>query len=193
METVKVNKNNLASIIMGKNISFPWRGQRDLLISVPYNEWLKFIKENRQLIGNRRPLDYSRMLDSKDENMKIRYFYYEMSWALFSELSCSSNVNKDATLILPYFDDGINIDIMEVINEANKIDSASFDKYHSNLKASTRNYFSMLDDADLSYGLVDVKTLSPWNVLIFKICIYLQSKSSNKIVTEKLNIDWRLS
>lgn len=193
MEIVRASKDNLASIIMGKNITFPWRGQKDVLISVPFEEWLQFVKEHKVIIGNRKPLDYSKMLESSSEEVKIRYFYYEMSWALFSELANSSNLGKDATLILPYFEDGTNLELFDLLCEVERFDSTSKEKYHSSLKASTRNYYNLLDDADSAYGLVDTNNLSTWNQLIFKICIYLQSRSSNKITTEKLNIDWRIS
>ena len=192
MEIIKATENNLASIIMGKNISFPWRGQSDLLISVPFDEWLKFINKYHVIIGNRKPLDYSKMLQASEE-VKVRYFFYEMSWALYAELANSSNINKDATIILPYFEGGKSIDILDALIEVNKMDSALVDKYHNSLKASTRNYYNLTGDADLSYGLVNTGNLSDWNTLVFKICIYLQSKSSNKVVTEKLNIDWRIS
>lgn len=191
MEIVRANKNNLASIIMGKNISFPWRGQKDVVISVPYKEWLCFVKEHQHLMTNRIPLNYSKMLASDDEEIKVRYFFYEMSWALYSELANSSNTGKDATLILPYFDDGESVDIMDVVKEVLRMDTPVYDKCHNNLRTSTRNYFSLLGDTDLSYGLVKLNNLSEWNNLIFKICIYLQSKSSNRIITKKLNIDWR--
>lgn len=193
MEIVKANKSNLASVIMGKNIQFPWRGQKDVLISVPFDEWLAFIEENKNLISYRVPLDYNKMLSTNDEGIKIRFFMYEISWALYCELANSSNVRKDATLILPYFDNGKSIMIDEVIRTIDQTASEELAKYHNKLKAATRNYYALMGDCDLQYGLVDVSKLSAWNMFIYKLCLFLQSKSSNKTVTERLNIDWRIT
>ena len=35
MNVIRAESGNLASILMGKNIQFPWRGQKDVLILVP--------------------------------------------------------------------------------------------------------------------------------------------------------------
>lgn len=192
MNTIYANHNNLASVLMGKNIQFPWRGQPNVIIRVPYSEWLEFVKDYRALLRYRRPLDYKRMLQSADEGIKVRYFMYDISWALYSELACSSNTNNDATVILPDFDDGKNISISEALNVVAQFDKDTLDHYHNSLKAITRNYYNISDSmVDLQFGLVNLSTLSEWNTLIFSLCIYLQSKSSNTTATEKLNIDWR--
>ena len=193
MIVVNSNCNNLASILMGKQIQFGWRGQNNVIITVPYDEWLQFIQRYKVLLKYRKPLDYEKMLMSKDVNVSIRYFLYDMSWALYSELACSSNVGKDATLILPHFDGGRTVTITEIVKSYYTLGDDMINHYHSSLKAITRNYYGLVDDADLQYGLVNVSNLSEWNSLIYKICIYLQSKSSNKNVTEKINIDWRIS
>ena len=141
----------------------------------------------------RSPLDYNVMLKSKDEGTRIRYFMYEISWALYCELANSSNVRKDSTLILPYFNDGKSIMIDEVMRFIEQSNPADLNKYHNSLKAATRNYYNLMGDCDIQFGLVDVSNLSAWNVFVYKVCLFLQSKSSNKVVTEKLNIDWRIS
>jgi hypothetical protein len=178
---------------MGKNIQFPWRGQNNVIISVPYTEWLCFVQKYRTLLQYRKPLDYEKMLQSKDELVRIRYFMYDMSWALYSELACSSNVGKDSTLILPHFDSGKVISIGDVVRAFYELGESEINHYHNNLKAVTRNYYGLNDEIDMQYGLVNLPSLSEWNTLIYKICIYLQSRSSNKIATEKINIDWRIS
>lgn len=190
MEIIKPNKNNLASIIMGKNIAFPWRSQRDILISVSFDEWYSFIENYYELIKHRSPLDYSKVLNpDAPYDRKIRFFWFEMSWALYSELAISSNVGKDATLILPCFVDGSPISILDVVKDVNAMDSKLVDKYHNNLKAATRNYYNILKDTDMLFGLVDTTQLSDWNMFIFKVCIYLQSRSSNTLETKMLNIN----
>lgn len=190
MEIIRPNKNNLASIIMGKNITFPWRGQSDILISVSFDEWFSFIKSHYELICNRSPLDYSKILNREAPiDRQIRFFWFEISWALYSELALSSNVSRDATLILPYFVEGSPISIVDIIHEVNAMDSALVDKYHNNLKAATRNYYNLLHDTDMAFGLVDLSQLSDWNMFVFKVCIYLQSKSSHTSETTMLNIN----
>lgn len=191
MEVVKVNRDNLASVLMGKNIQFPWRGQRDVVISVPYNEWIKFIQEYGGYLQYRQPIDYKKALSLKGEDVSIRYFMYDVSWALYSELACSSNVQRDATLILPYFDNGRDISIDEAMSILNEMDMATVTKYHSYLKAITRTYYNLMGIDDLRFGLVDLPNLSDWNKFIFKMCLFLQSRSSNTIQTERLNVDWR--
>lgn len=191
MEVVKAKRDNLASVLMGKNIQFPWRGQKDVVIIVPYSEWLKFIQEYGSYLQHRNPIDYNKALSQKGEDVSIRYFMYDVSWALYSELACSSNIQKDATLILPYFDDGVNISIEDVMSSLDELDMESVKRYHDYLKAITRNYYNLLGVADMSFGLVDLPNLSDWNKFIFKMCLFLQSRSSNRIKTERLNVDWR--
>lgn len=193
MEIVKASRDNLASVLMGKNIQFPWRGQNNVVINVPFAEWLSFVQKYKVLLQYRKPLNYERMLQSQDEGIKVRYFLYDMSWALYSELACSSNVGKNATLILPYFDDGEVISIIDVVKQIVAMGDEQVSHYHNSLKAITRNYYGLTDDIDIQYGLVDVGSLSEWNTLIYEICIYLQSRSSAKISTSKQNIDWRLN
>lgn len=191
MEIVKADRHNLASVIMGKQIQFPWRGQRDVVISVPFSEWLIFIRDNLAYLNSRNPLNYELMLRSEDEGMKIRYFMYDMGWALYSELACSSNTNHDATLILPYFDNGKSVLINDVVDIMNTMTDVEISKCHNSLKAATRNYYNLAGYDDYDFGIVKPQTLSAWNKFVFKVCLFLQSRSSNKIVTEKLNIDWR--
>lgn len=193
MEIINANRNNLASVLMGKNIQFPWRGQNNVIIIVPYTEWLHFIQKYKTLLQYRKPLNYEKMLQSNNEDMYIRYFMYDISWALYSELACSSNVGKDATLILPHFDNGKIVTIGEIVRAVYEMGDEGITHYHNSLKAVTRNYYGLNDDTDLQYGLVNLSNLSEWNTLIYKICIYLQSRSSNKVATEKINIDWRIS
>lgn len=193
MEIIKVDRSNLASVIMGKQIQFPWRGQKGVVISVPFYEWLAFVQEYKDILNKRNPLNYSRMLASDNIDMKVRYFYYDISWSLYSELACSSNVRKDATLILPYFDHGKSILIGDVITQIRTMSIEELDKCHSSLKAATRNYYNLTGQQDVAYGLVDVQELSDWNKLVYDICMFIQSRSNNKRVTEQLNIDWRIT
>ena len=191
MEIVKANRGNLASVLMGKNIQFPWRGQKDVVISIPYNEWVAFIQDYGSYLRYRGSLDYKKAVMEKGSDMSIRYFLYDVSWAQYSELACSSNVRKDATLILPYFDDGRTIPVSEVLKILDLMKMPELQKYINRLSAITRNYYNLMDSTDMSFGLVDFSHLSEWNGFVFKICLFLQSRSNNSIKTEKLNIDWR--
>lgn len=191
MEVIRARGGNLASVLMGKNIQFPWRGQKDVVISIPYNEWIIFIQEYGSYLQNRHPIDYGRALALKGEDASIRYFMYDVSWALYSELACSSNIHKDSTLILPHFDDGELISIDDVMSILNEMDFETVSKYHNYLKAITRNYYNLIGSSDMSFGLVDLPNLSDWNKFVFKMCLFLQSRSSNRIETKRLNVDWR--
>lgn len=191
MTIVKADEHNLASVLMGKNIQFPWRGQKGVVICVPFKAWYTFIQNYRGYLSNRVPLNYGKMLESDDESVHVRYFMYEVSWALYCELACSSNMQKDATLLLPYFDDGKPVLVNEIVKRVRDMDSQLLDRYHNNLKNSTRNYYTLAGIDDISFGLVDVAHLSAWNTFVFEICMFLQSMSSNKVKTEKINIDWR--
>lgn len=192
MEVVIANRNNLASILMGKNIQFTWRGQKNVMIKVPFSEWLQFIQDNKSILINRSPLDYQKVLNATDDDVKVRHFLYDISWALYSELANSSDVNKDATLILPHFDDGVFLSLEDIITKVDEMDEAAILKCHNSLKSATRNYFNVIGSIDSQYGIIDLNNLSEWNMFIFKVCLFLQSRSSNKVKTEKLNIDWRL-
>lgn len=191
MEIIEANRDNLASVLMGKNIQFPWRGQRDVVISVPYEEWIEFVQNYNSYLLYRNPLDYRKAVEQRGSDMSIRYFLYDMSWAQYSELACSSNISRDATLILPYFDGGKLISISEVLSVLDTMKLPDITKYHNSLRAVTRNYYNLMDATDMSFGLVDLSNLSEWNGFVFKICLYLQSKSNNRVKTEKVNIDWR--
>ncbi len=191
MELVKASCDNLASVLMGKNIQFPWRGQRDVVISVSYIEWIKFIRNYYGYFVNRSPLNYQSAVSSVGTEVSLRYFWYDISWAQYSELACSSNIKEDATLILPHFDDGRDITISDALSELDAFDYETISKFHSRLRGVTRNYFNLIGASDISFGLVNLSNLSEWNSLVFKLCIYLQSRSDNRAKTEKLNIDWR--
>lgn len=191
MEIIKANSGNLASVLMGKNIQFPWRGQSDVVISVPYEEWVKFIQNFDGYLRYRGPLNYKQAVVEKGTDLSVRYFLYDISWAQYSELACSSNVQEDATLILPYFEDGKYIQIEDALSDLDKLELPEVTKYHNRLRAVTRNYYNLIGATDISFGLVDLSRLSTWNSFIFKMCLYLQSKSSNTVKTERLNVDWR--
>lgn len=193
MEIIKATKENLASVIMGKTIQHPWRGQPDIVIAIPYSEWLSFIKKYVDVISNRNPLNYRRMLATDDEAVMIRYFYYEVSWALYSEIALSSNVRKDATLIVPYFDSGESIPIEDIIAQASKMTVEDTTQCDNSLKAATRSYYGIIGATDVSLGTVDTSILSNWNMLAYKLCMYIQSRSSKKVETTKFNIDWRIT
>lgn len=190
MNVIRAESGNLASILMGKNIQFPWRGQKDVLILVPYTEWIKFITDYGEYLQHRRPLDYSKAT-GVNTGVSIRYFLYDISWALYSELACSSNLGTDATLILPHFDDGVSVSLSDVDADIFSQPAESIASYHNKLRAITRNYYNLIGVSDVSFGLVDLSNLSEWNAFVFKLCLYLQSKSSNTVTTSKLNIEWR--
>lgn len=191
MEILRASRNNLASVLMGKNIQFPWRGQRDVVITVPYEEWILFIREYSGYLNHRAPLDYRKALVDIGTDTSIRYFLYDISWAQYSELACSSNVSKDSTLILPHFDNGRVVSMDEVMSVLKQLPSEDVIKCNNSLKAITRNYYNLTDSPDMSFGLVDLSNLSEWNMFVFRLCLYLQSKSNKKYKTEQINIDWR--
>lgn len=189
MEIIRASKDNLASVIMGKNIQFPWRGQRGVIISVPFNEWKIFVRQYKDLLKYRKPLNFDRMFEIGTEEVQFRYFMFDISWALYSEIACSSNVGKDATLILPYFEDGVSVSGLDILKKVNDTTEDNIIKWNNNLISATRNYYSLVDETDASFGLVDTSNLSAWNMLAYKMCMYLQSKANNKVAMEKINID----
>lgn len=176
---------------MGKNIQFNWRGQSDLTILVPYIEWLEFIKEYKDYLKYRKPLDYNLMLQSDDEDIKYRFFYYDISWALYSELALSSDIGKGSTLILPYWEDGESLTLVDAINAVNAMSEEDKIKFHNSLKSATKNYHNIIGSSDYAYGIINVDKLSQWNYAIFLIVLYLQARSNKKNKTEKINLKWR--
>ena len=191
MEIVRANQNNLASVLMGKNLQFPWRGQKDVTILIPFNEWLDFVRNNCDLLSNRPVLKYHKLFESYDEAVAIRYFMYDISWAQYSELAMSSGINRDATLILPYFDDGVRISALDLMKRFALITESDRIKLHNNLKSATKAYNRLVSESDLYYGIVDTEKLSQWNLLVLYSCLYLQSKANKNSELERLNIDWR--
>lgn len=195
MKLIKANHNNLASVLMGKNIWFPWRGQRDVVISVSYDDWFDFIVEFNTYFKYRTDMAYSEAVSEKGSLSSYKYFCNDISWALYNELCISANMQEDATLILPYFDDGEDKNIESVINFVNSYQGAF--KSLKNLEAWTGVYNSIISgnqsyDGPKAFGKLGDIDLSDWNCIVCKLCVYLQSLVRlQDVESMKVNIDWR--
>ncbi len=190
MEVIKVYKDNLISVIMGKHLNASWRGNSNLTIDVPYEAWFDFILENKTLMLNRSPLDYSSCLASGDKLKLKKFFLYEISWSLYSEIGYCQRYNYDATLILPNIGSGGIITCNDAIEVAKGLSQEDTFRYISNLVYSTTMYNEKNDVALSNYGVVDCDTLSEWNKNLFYISLYLQHMCKHTDGSP-INIIWR--
>lgn len=176
---LQVDSSNLASIIMGKNIWLPWRGQRNTMIQIPFDEWLTFISENRGLLSNRSPLDYSRILDEDVPDRKKKFFLIECSWAQFNEVMVSSSRGQDACVIVPICDDSLHVEVAEAINEVKKFTSENFSMYYGRL---TRMRPRVAE--------IPIQAMSSWNVDVLMLSVYLQYMAYQNPI-KLITVDWR--
>lgn len=180
MEILKCNVNNLASVLLGKGIYIPWRGQPDLLIQIPFNEWIQFTKRYRDTFNNRSPIKYSVIYEENVAIRQYRYYLFDCGWALYNEVMCSANMGLDATLILPNFEDGSSISILDALEEARAMDDDTYNKY-----------YRILARAKPLSPQVPFASLSTWNSQMLLLSVYLVASAYQKSSSEKFNIEWR--
>lgn len=190
MEIINANHKNLASVLMGKNLYFPWRSQRGVLINVRYQEWLTFVREHQAYLRYRNILSADNILKA-DATKKKRLFIYDISWAQYSEVVFSSNVGEDATLIIPQLDDGVTVTITDINKFREQLSIEEERKLHSQLIHMNNIYYSLFGDNSNGSVVLSEYGLSEWNDQLYSLCLYLQSKVSDSAL-ENFNIDWRV-
>lgn len=179
MNFIECTKDNLASVLMGKDTYVPWRGQRNLIIQIPFDEWFDFIKENRSILTARKPLNYELILGEQNEHRKYKFFMFDCSWALYNEVMCSANIGVDATIILPKFDTEEIISKQEIFESAYRMTQDDYNTYSGKLARAFPHC-----------PCLPSSVLSRWNSDILLLSVYLQSLAySEKEVRQ--NIDWR--
>ena len=177
MEVVRCNENNLASVLMGKGVDLPWRGQRNVCILIPYDEWFSFIQNNKSMLGLRQPLQYDKILNSGSLARRYKYFMFECTWALYNEILISENNGKSCTLILPEFPDGQSVSYEHILNEAKQMPQDVFQKNYKSLQI-----------AKPSWGGLYHSNLIDWNWDNLRLCVYLHSLTFNP-EQRKLNVE----
>lgn len=176
MQEIITKSSNMMSVIMGKDIYLPWRGQSNVVVNIPYEEWKDFIKGNINVLRNRTPLDYEKILSSDKELLSYRYFMFDCGWSLYNEVMISANVFQSATAILPSFIDGNNILFDSIISTAESISRADMNKY-----------ISRYTSANPKCCYVPIETLSNWNFSLLLLSLHIQSFAYSKCI-EKINI-----
>ena len=121
MRTLIVDETQLASILFAKNIMLPWRSQKDLIIYVPFSAWKKFVKNFKNIPIQRNPVNYNLLCRVEKPNVWVVNFLQDIAISMYNEVSVSANHDKDATIILPYFEDGDNRFIGDVIKDCNSL------------------------------------------------------------------------
>lgn len=178
MNYIQCDKTNMACIILGKKVYTPLRGQPNVIIQIPFTEWLAFISENHTLL-DRQPLRYKMMLEEDNPLRTYKFFMFECSWVLYNEMTISAREGLDSTIILPYFEKGTSLEFSLIKKEVSLFRKEDMELYYNKL----------LRTSPSSYN-VSLDSLSKWNMDILLLCIYLQSKAKAKEVQE-INIDWR--
>lgn len=179
MRYLASESSNLASIIMGKGVWLPWRGQPDLILQVPFNEWLTFIKENRRLLEYRSPLRYDKILDEDVPERVKKFFLIDCSWALYNEVMTCANQGYNSTVVVPICDSPESISIREAINIAKGLSSKDFELYYgrvSRLKPRCRE--------------IPMTAMSAWNVNNLMLSIYIQYLAYQTPI-RTIKFEWR--
>lgn len=171
MEHVVVKQGELMSILLGYNIDTGWRSQSDVIIYVPYEEWVQFNNEHLGLRVN-------------IHNTNHNTFVYDMALTQYNELLFSSRRGKDATLILPIMK-GPDINKSDYIKFCNGLPTRLLSAAHKKVDYGIRNYFRCVDvNMNVSTMLKENK-LSDWNKLLYRVAL------SYILLTEPINIKWR--
>lgn len=182
MKEISVNADNLMSVIMGTGVSMTWRGQKGLVIRVPFAEWYSFVEKNCDLLVNRSPFNCKEMLQSGKKYNWYKIFLWDVIRAQYNELCISSNTGKDCTVIIPDCGDGSTA--MNLVDCVTSYNSLSNDE--------VKEALSMIRALKPSAPMLVSPTLSAWNNNLFSYCIYLQHFALNsKGTATKVKIDWR--
>ena len=180
MSCLQVDSSNLASIIMGKNVWLPWRGQRNIVIQIPFDEWLKFISENRGLLSCRSPLNYSLILDEVNVEDRVKkFFLIDCSWALFNEVMVCSSRGQDACVIVPICDDSLHIDAATAISQIKELDNETFKLFYGRLVRMKPRISE-----------IPLQVMSSWNVDVLMLSVYLQYMAY-QIPIDLITVEWR--
>lgn len=187
--TKKPNYTQLASVLMGKDLYFQWRGQCDFAIIVDYTEWLKFVETNINLLQNRTALNYKRLLlTTTSIETKYRYFYYDVAWAQYIEVLLSSSRNKEASMILPYNANCNEITIETIHYNFSRIPDKNKQTALNSFKSVTTAYSQLKSQSNIRYLTIEYESLSDWNKALLDVVIYLHVRSLGELDNDNLNI-----
>lgn len=178
MYYLELNKDNMLSFLMGKNVSLPWRGQQDVCVYIPFDEWRKCISENLDILSKREPIHYKEAIERKSDKLLYRYFMYDCGWSLFNEVMLSSNAYSNATAIFPKFDNGKSLSVEKLIEKTTALSSSDIDKY---LNRYLGSYPKCIN--------TPVECMTAWNYQLYLSSLYLQSFAYGEV--EHFTIDWR--
>lgn len=190
MKEIRLNDDNVASVIMGKDCFQSWRGQSDIVVYVPFDSWLKFIQENFRFLKYRPVLDYSKIFECDDITRKYRYFFYEIAWSLHNEVAYSSNNGLSATVILPEFEDIPRVELTTIRSDIENLDDATIDKFFTKIANANRLYAQIFADEHMPV-VCNKGQLNDWNLFILKLSTYLYMHSVAKLNLKPKNIIWR--
>ncbi len=176
MIELDVSKDNMAGVVMGKNVYLPWRGQRNVCLNVSFNEWLSFIREYGSILTDRTPVNYQKALNG-GQMLTYRMYMFDVSWALYNEVMISANESCDATLIVPYFGEEYkSVSLQECVDRARALSS--------DLSMKCARRLSIAQPCVLSSP---TERFSDWNYQLFLLSLYLHSFAYSKTM-EKFNI-----
>lgn len=114
-----LNSRHLLSIFASSKKEQPWRFQPNVRFYVPFKEYMTFVKEilrsdYRWLAFPRE--SYITALNSLAENSDrlIRLYYNDIAYAMYYELCLASERGEGCSLILPDFEDGLEVQLTEL-------------------------------------------------------------------------------
>ncbi len=107
MTFVDVDSSHMMPIIMATGVEQVWRGQPTVILKVPFGEWFSFVNDNCDLLQERSPFDHKKFIDNPGITINwFKIFMWDIVHSQLNELSISSNKGRDATIILPIFENG---------------------------------------------------------------------------------------
>ena len=168
---IDLDADHLLSIFAGTDIRHPYRFQPNVRIYVPFEEYVKFVKNivktNLRLLTF--PLDlYERALNNANSETLVNLYYVDLSKAITSELCMACLYGKDCTEICHDFSLTVDRRDFGQIKEL-------FDKVSLEDVTKAANYVR----EDLNSRLRTV-TLSEHNTHMFYYAVLLRSFSFNK-------------
>lgn len=171
MSHIVAKQSELMSILLGYNINTGWRSQSDVVVFVPYSEWVSFNREHLNIRVN-------------ISNLSHTSFMYDISMALYNELLFSSRLGKNGTLIIPVTE-GSNISKSDYIEFCKRIPEKTLVTLYKKVDVGIRNYFRCVDVNMNVSTLVKESKLSDWNKLLYRMSL------SYILLKDPINIQWR--
>lgn len=181
MKEISISSKNIMSVIMGTGVNQTWRGQPNLVINVPFDEWFTFVKDNSDLLASRSPFNCKEIISNNKSVNWYKVFLWDIIHAQYNEICVSANLGNNATIIIPSYDGDNSVHLLDCVSACNNLSPEDFEK-------ARRMILAQKPEPPGFY----CNSISTWNHNLFRYCIYLQHLAFTKKGDEvKIKVDWR--